>query len=87
MLVTNALAAVNIRHHGWPVSYFALGDVVTFANAMPGDLVYYENGGLGLAHIAVYDGGGMAIHGGWNGNQTIRASVWVGSGPVFIRVR
>lgn len=87
MLVTNALAAVGIRHHGWPVSYFALGDVVSYANAMPGDLVYYENGGLGLAHIAVYDGGGMGIHGGWNGNQTVRFSVFVGSGPVFIRVR
>ena len=39
------------------------------------------------AHIAVYAGNGQAIHGGWNGNQTVVNSVNVGSGPVFIRVR
>ena len=34
-----------------------------------GDLIYYANGGMGLAHIAVYIGNGVAVHGGWNGNQ------------------
>lgn len=88
MLVTNSLATVGIRHHGWPVSYFGLGHVVSAAEAVPGDLLYYSYGSApgSLAHIAVYDGAGMAIHGGWNGNQTIRFSVNVGSGPTYIRV-
>jgi len=29
---------------------------------------------------------GMAVHGGYNGNQTVVFSANVGSGPVFIRV-
>jgi hypothetical protein len=86
MLVTNSLRSVGISFHDWPAGYLSLGPTVTAAEAVPGDLVYYVNGGLGVAHIAVYDGAGMAIHGGWNGNQTVRASVYVGSGPVFIRV-
>jgi cell wall-associated NlpC family hydrolase len=86
MLVTNALASVGIQHHGWPVSYFGLGYTVLAADARPGDLIYYANGGMGLAHIAVYIGGGMAVHGGWNGNSTVTFSANVGSGPVFIRI-
>ena len=49
----------------------SLGTVVPASQAQPGDLVYYANGGLGFAHIAVYAGNGQAIHGGWNGNQTV----------------
>lgn len=86
MLVTNALATVGINFHGWPAGYFSLGRTVAPAEAVPGDLVYYQNGGMGLAHIAVYEGGGQAVHGGWNGNNTVLTSVNVGSGPVYIRV-
>lgn len=86
-LVTNSLAAVGISHHGWPVSYTALGDRISADKAMPGDLIYYVNGGMGLAHIAVYIGNGMAVHGGWNGNQTVTFKSNVGSGPIFIRAR
>lgn len=85
MLVTNALSAVGINHHGWPDSYFALGTRVSAAQAQPGDLVYYADGGVGLAHIAVYVGNGQAVHGGWHGSTRL-ASVNVGSGPVFIHV-
>ena len=56
------------------------------AQAQPGDLIYYPNGGMGMAHIAVYIGNGQAVHGGWNGGTTALFSVNVGSGPVFIRV-
>ena len=87
MLVTNSLKAVGINFHDWPAGYMSLGTVVPASQAQPGDLVYYANGGLGFAHIAVYAGNGQAIHGGWNGNQTVVNSVNVGSGPVFIRVR
>ena len=86
MLATNSLAAVGINYHGWPAGYLSLGRTVSAAEAKPGDLAYYENGGMGLAHIAVYVGNGQAVHGGWNGGTTSLFSVNVGSGPVFIRV-
>ncbi len=86
MLVTNALRAVGINHHSYPAGYMALGTVVSASEAVPGDLIYYANGGLGYAHIAVYAGGGQAVHGGFNGNQTVLTTAYLGSGPVFIRV-
>jgi cell wall-associated NlpC family hydrolase len=85
-LVTNALAAVGVNYHGWPAGYLSLGRTVSAAEAQPGDLAYYQNGGMGMAHIAVYVGNGMAVHGGWNGGTTSLFTVNVGSGPVFIRV-
>lgn len=85
-LATNALAAAGINFHGWPAGYLSLGQTVSATEARPGDLAYYQNGGMGLAHIAVYVGNGMAVHGGWNGGTTALFSVNVGSGPVFIRV-
>ncbi|MCB5274004.1 hypothetical protein BJG92_01531 [Arthrobacter sp. SO5] len=85
-LATNALAAAGINYHGWPAGYLSLGRTVSAAEAQPGDLAYYQNGGVGMAHIAVYVGNGMAVHGGWNGGTTALYSVNVGSGPVFIRV-
>jgi cell wall-associated NlpC family hydrolase len=86
-LVTNALRAAGINHHGWPASYLSLGTQVSAGQAQPGDLVYYADGGMGAAHIGVYIGGGKAVHGGWNGGTTVIDSVNVGSGPVFVRVR
>jgi cell wall-associated NlpC family hydrolase len=86
MLVTNSLAAVGIHFHDWPAGYLSLGRTVSAAEAQPGDLIYYADGGAGVAHVAVYAGNGMAVHGGYNGNQTVVFSANVGSGPVFIRV-
>lgn len=83
-LVSNSLAAKGIYFHGWPADYMSLGSVTS--DPQPGDLIYYANGGTGAAHIAVYVGGGQAVHGGWLGNQTVKSSAYVGSGPVFIRV-
>jgi peptidoglycan DL-endopeptidase CwlO len=71
----------------WPWQYYWYGYAVSYAQARPGDLVYYRNGGGGLAHIAVYVGNGRAVHGGWNGYTTVLYSVWIGSGPNFIRLR
>lgn len=84
MLVTNALAANGIYYHGWPAGYLSLGTVTN--NPQPGDLIYYADGGLGMAHIAVYIGNGQAVHGGWHGSGTVIYSAYVGSGPVFIHV-
>ena len=87
MLVTNSLKAVGINFHDWPAGYMSLGTVVPASQAQPGDLVYYANGGTGLAHIGVYAGNGQAVHGGWLGNQTVLNSANIGSGAVYIRVR
>ena len=87
MLVTNALKAVGINFHDWPAGYMSLGTVVPASQAQPGDLIYYANGGMGLAHIAVYAGNGQAVHGGWNGNQTVLNVANLGSGPGYSRVK
>ena len=87
LLVTNALKAVGINFHDWPAGYMSLGTVVPASQAQPGDLVYYANGGMGAAQIGVYAGNGQAIHGGWNGNQTVLNTANLGSGPVYIRVK
>ncbi|WP_104088972.1 NlpC/P60 family protein [Arthrobacter sp. GMC3] len=85
-LATNSLAAAGINYHGWPAGYLSLGRTVSQAEAQPGDLIYYADGGMGMAHIAVYVGGGQAVHGGWGGGTTALFSVNVGSGPVFIAI-
>ncbi|KRF03945.1 hypothetical protein ASH00_14890 [Arthrobacter sp. Soil782] len=85
-LASNALAAAGINFHGWPAGYLSLGRTVSAAEAIPGDLIYYADGGMGAAHIAVYIGGGQAVHGGFNGNQTVVAPAELGSGGVYIRV-
>ena len=71
----------------WPHEYYQFGYAV--ASPLPGDLIYYVHGsGAGsLAHIAIYIGDGKAVHGGWNGNDTIIFGVNVGSGPNYIRLR
>ncbi|MBG6182552.1 LysM repeat protein [Arthrobacter sp. CAN_A214] len=86
MLVTNSLAAAGINFHDWPAGYLSLGTQVSAGAAIPGDLIYYTNGGAGVPHIAVYIGGGEAVHGGFNGGQTMIAPAELGSGGVYIRV-
>ena len=86
ILVTNALKSVGINYHDWPAGYMSLGTTVSATEAQPGDLIYYADGGTGVAHIAVYAGNGQAVHGGWLGNQTVVNSTDVGSGAVYIRV-
>lgn len=83
-LASNSLAAAGINFHGWPAGYLSLGRTVSAAEAQPGDLLYYADGGAGVAHIAVYIGNGQAVHGGWEGGTTAIFSANVGSGPVFI---
>lgn len=86
MLVTNSLKSVGINYHDWPAGYKKLGKAVPRSQAKAGDLIYYRNGGMGLAHIAVYAGNGKAVHGGWNGNQTVLQTANVGYGAEYIRV-
>lgn len=67
-LVSNSLAVAGIYFHGWPQQYASLGSWTS--NPVPGDIVIYDT------HVAIYAGGGTAVHGGWNGGTT-------GVGPVY----
>lgn len=68
-LVSNSLAAVGINFHSGPSGYLNLGPMVSASEAQPGDIIVYSG------HVAIYIGNGQAVHGGWNGNQTIVYSV------------
>ena len=52
-----------------------------------GDLLYYNNGGRGVDHIAIYIGNGQAVHGNYEG-KTVIASAYLSTAasPQFIRV-
>lgn len=87
MLVTNSLKARGIYFHGWPIEYFSLGHEISASEAQPGDIVYYANGGTGLAHVALYIGNGEAVHGGWHGTTVrYKASYSTCSTPRYIRI-
>ncbi len=78
-LVSNSLQAAGIYFHGWPEDYAVLGSWTN--NPQPGDICIYSG------HVAIYAGGGQAIHGGWNGGTTALYSVYC-SNPLigYIRV-
>ncbi|MDD7267788.1 MAG: NlpC/P60 family protein [Lachnospiraceae bacterium] len=84
-LASNALRAVGIHWNGAAESFFNIGAVVSAAEVVPGDLAFYYDAGGNSTHIAVYIGDGQAVHGGWNGGGTEVYSVYIGTGPIFIR--
>lgn len=91
-LASNALAAAGIRFSGWPEQFFGLGATVPggLSGAQPGDIIIYQytngvNGGAHYDHVAVYIGGGMAVHGGWNGDSVVVAGASAGSGISVVR--
>lgn len=84
-LASNALAAVGINWNGPAESFFNIGEVVPAEQAQPGDLAFYWDAGGNCTHIAVYIGNGQAVHGGWFGYGTEQYSVYMGTGPIFIR--
>lgn len=82
-LVRRAIAAAGLTYTGMG-NLSSLGPVISQSQASPGDIIYYANGGTGSAHIAIYIGGGRAVHGGWSGYNTVVAGVNIGgSAPVF----
>jgi peptidoglycan DL-endopeptidase CwlO len=85
-LVRRSIAAVGLPYTGMG-GLFNLGPTISQAQASPGDIIYYSNGGTGSAHVAIYIGGGRAVHGGWSGYNTVVAGVNIGgSAPVFIDI-
>ena len=59
---------------------------ISASEAQPGDIIFYQNGGLGTTHWAIYLGGTTALQGNFNG-RTIIGSVYLpyGSAPIFYR--
>lgn len=85
-LVQNSLAAIGVidqRDMGGfdlgPSSseHVALGGtIVTSGDYAPGDVLFWEG-----RHNAIYIGNGQAVHGGYNGNQTVIASAYIDGPP------
>lgn len=85
-LVRRSIAAVGLGYSGMG-NLFNYGPTIPMSAASPGDIIYYSNGGTGSAHVAIYIGGGRAVHGGWSGYNTVVAGVNIGgSAPVFIDI-
>lgn len=60
---------------------------VSLEDALPGDVIYYTDGGVGLQHWAVYLGGNSALQGNINGT-TVIGNVYMnyGSEPNLRRI-
>ena len=44
---------------------------IPLSSIKPGDFLFYENGGNGYTHIAVYIGDNKAVHGGWESKHEV----------------
>lgn len=85
-LVRRAIAAAGLPYSGM-ANLGNLGPRISQAQASPGDIIYYADGGTGRAHIGIYIGGDRAVHGGWSGYNTVVAGVNIGgSAPIFYDV-
>ena len=81
-----ANAGVSDAYQLWPDQYVGQYGYYTDSPA-EGDLIYYNNGGRGVDHIAIYIGNGQAVHGNYNGKTVIAGSYVDGAGtPQYIRV-
>ena len=81
-----ANAGVSDAYQLWPDQYCAQYGYYTDSPA-EGDLIYYNNGGRGVDHIAIYIGNGQAVHGNYDGKTVIAGatSQYLAS-PQYIRV-
>jgi len=73
-LVENALRAIGfgVGDLGTSIGEYArYGTVVTDGSYAPGDILIWPG-----SHVAIYAGNGQAVHGGWNGNQTVVATAF-----------
>lgn len=56
-------------------------------DALPGDIIYYAEGGVGFEHWAVYLGGNSALHGNFQGITVIgKVYLNTASEPQFLRI-
>ena len=81
-----ANAGVSDAYQLWPDQYQGVYGYYT-DSPLAGDLIYYNNGGRGVDHIAIYIGNGQAVHGNYNGKTVIDDAYQSGMGnPQYIRV-
>ena len=81
-----ANAGVSDAYQLWPDQYQGVYGYYT-DSPQAGDLIYYNNGGRGVDHIAVYIGNGQAVHGNYNGKTVLASAYQNGMGnPQYIRV-
>ncbi len=82
-----AMSGVSDAYQLWPDQYVGQYGYYT-DTPTAGNLIYYDNGGRGVDHIAIYIGDGQAVHGNYNG-QTVIASVYDGGvgAPQYIQVQ
>ena len=81
-----ANAGVSDAYQLWPDQYQGVYGYYT-DSPLAGDLIYYNNGGRGVDHIAIYIGNGQAVHGNYNGKTVIAGAYQNGMGnPQYIRV-
>ena len=80
-----ALAGVSDAYQLWPDEYAGMYGYYT-NDPQPGNLIYYNNGGRGVDHIAIYIGNGLAVHGNYNGRTVIESVYIPGGVPQFIQV-
>ena len=81
-----ANAGVSDAYQLWPDQYQGVYGYYT-DSPLAGDLIYYNNGGRGVDHIAIYIGNGQAVHGNYNGKTVIADAYQDGMGnPQYIRV-
>lgn len=81
-----AQAFIN-KYFGEGYSIYNTEDI-SVEEALPGDIIFYKDGGVGLQHWAVYLGGNSALQGNINGT-TVIGSVYMnyGSTPNFRRIK
>lgn len=81
-----ANAGVSDAYQLWPDQYQGVYGYYT-DSPLAGDLIYYNNGGRGVDHIAIYIGNGQAVHGNYNGKTVIADAYQSSMGnPQYIRV-
>ena len=71
----------------YPDQYYIYGYAVPASEARPGNLIFYNNGGRGIDHIAIYIGDGLAVHGNYNGCTVVESAYLPSAGaPQFIQI-
>lgn len=78
-LVEKALRAIGfgVGDLGTQVwEYAQYGQIVTDGAYAPGDILIWSG-----RHVAIYIGNGQAVHGGFNGNQTVISSAFLDGTP------
>ncbi|WRS31123.1 hypothetical protein U6G28_05425 [Actinomycetaceae bacterium MB13-C1-2] len=78
-VVERALRAIGVPAGDQGTSvweYVALGGTQVYGEMAVGDILIWPG-----QHVAVYIGGGQAVHGGWNGSNTVVWSAYYQGGP------